>query len=164
MKLDITRLPLGEALITFVLAATVGTFVLAFAIGVNNPLEEGEAVAEPTETPQATETPSDGGDGGGGGNLAVSMGDNFFEPKEFTVGAGETVTFDISNDGTAIHNMRVDGGDGTLNNDDDTVSDPELFTPGATGTLTWTAPDQAGTIDFRCDFHPTDMTGTITVE
>jgi len=168
MKLDITKLPLGEAIIGFVLAATVGTFVLAFAIGIKNPLEGEEAVAQPTETPQATEapqateTPTDGGDGAA--NVAVSMGDNFFDPKEITVAAGAAVTFDITNDGVAIHNMVVDGGDGTLGNDDDIESDPGIVPGGETATLTWTAPDQPGAVDFRCNFHPTDMTGTITVE
>ena len=39
-----------------------------------------------------------------------------------------------------------------------------LFMPGDTGTLTFTAPDEPGEIQFRCDFHPDVMTGTITVE
>lgn len=112
----------------------------------------------------------DGGNGdngnGNGGEVTfdVSMGDNFFEPNEFTVDAGATVTFNLSNDGTAIHNMRVDGGDGEYNTDDDTVSDPELMNAGDAGTLVWTAPSEAGEIIFQCDFHPTDMLGTITVE
>ena len=89
---------------------------------------------------------------------------NFFELNEFTVSPGQEVTFNITNDGVAIHNMRVDGGDGEYDTDDDTVSDPDLFEAGDTGTLVWTAPDEAGEIIFRCDFHPLEMVGAISVE
>lgn len=168
MKFDVTKLPLGEALIGFVLAAVAGTFILAFIIGTNDGGIGGEGsgdegVAEVSPTPERT--PSDGGTPTPGGDtFAVSMGDNFFDPDTFTVAAGSSVTFDISNDGQAIHNMRVDGGDGEYNSDDDTVSDPDLFTPGDTGTLVWQVPGEAGEFIFRCDFHPIEMVGTITVE
>lgn len=116
------------------------------------------------ETPEATE-PADDGDGDGGEvSFDVSMGDNFFEPKEFTVPAGATVTFNLTNDGTAIHNMHVAGEDNEYGNDDDATSDPALVNAGDTATLTWEAPTHAGDHDFRCDYHPTDMLGTITVE
>ena len=122
---------------------------------------------------------SDGGDGDaadGADNtdsvsFDISTGDtfepevtNFFELNEFTVSAGQQVTFNVTNDGQSIHNMRIDGGDGEYDTDDDTISDPELFLPGDTGTLVWTAPDEAGETIFRCDFHPLDMVGTISVE
>lgn len=165
MKLDVTKLPLGEALVGFVLAAVAVTFVLAFAIGPKGGIGGEESVANPQA---GSEEVSGGGDAPGGGAsgdaIAITMGDNFFEPNAPTVAAGSTVTFDITNDGAAIHNMRVAGSDGEYNSDDDTVSDPELFTPGATGKLVWTAPDQAGEILFHCDFHPIDMIGTITVQ
>jgi plastocyanin len=113
----------------------------------------------------------DGGDGtpagnGDGGEVTfdVSMGDNFYEPNEFTVDPGTTITFNLTNDGTAIHNMRVAGADNEYNTDDDAVSDPDLFLAGDAGTLVWTAPEESGTYDFQCDFHLTDMLGTITVE
>jgi plastocyanin len=94
----------------------------------------------------------------------ISMGDNFFEPDEFTVAPGTTITFNITNDGAAVHNMRVAGADNVYNTDDDVVSDPEMFTAGDTGTLVWTVPDEPGVYDFHCDFHPTEQVGTITVQ
>ncbi len=116
------------------------------------------------------ETPADDADNAGPVSFDISMGDtlepavtNFFELNEFTVSPGQEVTFNITNDGIAIHNMRVDGGDKEYDTGDDTVSDPELFQVGDAGTLVWTAPDEAGEIIFRCDFHPIDMVGTITV-
>ena len=108
----------------------------------------------------------DSGDNGGDGPVSfdVSAGDNFFEPKEFTVKTGQKVTFNLKNDGAAIHNMRVAGADNEYNTDDDALSDPSQLSPGDTGTLEWTAPDKAGEIDLKCEFHPTDSTGIIKVE
>ena len=94
----------------------------------------------------------------------VTMGDNSFDPAEFSVPAGATVTFNLTNEGAAIHNMRIAGEDGDYNTDDDAASDPDIVSAGGTAVVEWTAPDEAGEIDFQCDFHPTDMLGTITVE
>lgn len=119
------------------------------------------------ETAAATTPAGDDDDDGGDGEpvtFDVSMGDNFFEPAEFTVPAGATVTFNLANEGAAIHNMRVAGEDGEYNSADDAVSDPDLVSGGAEAVLEWTAPDDPGEVPFQCDFHPTDMLGTITVE
>ncbi|HWO93415.1 MAG TPA: cupredoxin domain-containing protein [Dehalococcoidia bacterium] len=92
----------------------------------------------------------------------ISMGDNFFEPNRIGVPVGQQVTVNLTNDGQAIHNMRIAGPDGEYDTDDDVVSDPDTVRPGEEATLTFTA-NEDGTIDFRCDFHPTEMTGTIVV-
>ena len=47
--------------------------------------------------------------------------------------------------------------------DDDFISEPDTFRSGATGSIVFKI-DQPGVYDFRCDFHPTIMTGEITVE
>ena len=60
--------------------------------------------------------------------------------------------------------MRIAGEDNKFNTGDDAVSDPQLITGGQSGTVKWTAPGGGATIDFRCDFHPTDMVGTIQVK
>ncbi|MCH7577056.1 MAG: hypothetical protein IH822_04585 [Chloroflexi bacterium] len=116
------------------------------------------------ETPAADETSADGTDNAGPVSFDISLGDNFFEANEFTLSPGQEVTFNITNNGSAVHNMRVDGGDGEYDTDDDTVSDPDVFQAGDTGTLVWTAPGETGAIIFRCDFHPTEMTGAISLE
>lgn len=150
-----------------------GVFVALVALligGTTWALIEGESGEAKVEQPPAgSPSPSASPGGGGGGALAVSMGDNFFEyegQKEpaIPVSAGATVSFDITNDGTAIHNMRVAGEDNQYNNGDDAVSDPDLVTGGQTATLEWAAPAQTGTYDFRCDFHPDQMKGTTVVE
>ena len=95
----------------------------------------------------------------------VLTGSQTFDPVSFVVGQGQQVTFNITNEGQGWHNMRVAGGDGEFGTSDDILSDHEpLFMPGDTGTLAFTAPDEAGEIQFRCDFHPDVMLGSITVE
>ena len=163
MKLDITKLPLGEALIGFVLGAVVLTFVLAFAFPTQSGL--GDKTVTGTPTPGVTPTPAETPSGTPAGGIAVSMKDNLFEPAEMKVKAGASVTFDLNNEGIAPHNMRVAGPDGSYNTGDDAVSDPQLVNAGEAATLAWTAPAQPGQIKFQCDFHVSvGMVGTITVE
>ncbi len=119
----------------------------------------------------------DGGTGAGNGDGAettfnLSMGEsggNYFEldgekNPTLTVPAGEEITINLTNDGAAIHNMRFGGEDKEYNNEDDAVSDPALVTAGQTAITTFTAPSEAGTYVYQCDFHPTDMLGEIEVE
>jgi plastocyanin len=128
-------------------------------------VEEDEAEGEGNE-PTTTEPTDNGEDPGTGadGEVIVSMGDNFFDPNDITVAAAADVAFQLTNDGIAIHNMRIAGEDGEYNTSDDTVSDPAIVSGGGTATLDWTAPEGASEIIFRCDFHPLDMIGTLTVQ
>jgi plastocyanin len=96
--------------------------------------------------------------------LDITQNNFFFQPKEFTVKAGQQVTFNIQNNGTTTHDMRVAGADNEFNTADDAVSKSQAIAAGETSTLEWTAPAKAGTYDFHCDFHRTQMTGTITVQ
>src|SRR5574341_1514330 len=157
MKFDITKLPVGEMMIGFLLLALAVTFVGAFAATGDD--DGGEAAVSETPAESATTAPT-----GGGGNIAVTMTDNKFDPTAVNVNAGASVTFNLTNKGAAIHNMRVAGPDGSYNTGDDAVSDPQLVSGGQTATLSWDAPSDAGEIIFQCDFHPTDMKGTITVQ
>ena len=157
MKFDITKLPVGEMMIGFLLLALAITFVGAFAATGDD--DGGEAAVSETPAESATAPPGDGG-----GNVAIVMTDNKFDPNAITVDSGASVTFDLTNNGVAIHNMRIAGPDGSYNTGDDAVSDPGLVSGGQTATLSWDAPSDAGEIIFQCDFHPTDMKGTITVQ
>lgn len=122
----------------------------------------GDDDSDDADGPTQTTTSANGN--GDGQAVDVVMGDNFFDPEEFTVSPGETITFDLVNEGTNIHNMRIAGPDGDYQSEDDDVSDPDLVRGGETASLTWTAPDEAGEIVFRCDFHPVEMVGTITIQ
>lgn len=159
MKLDMSKLPVGEMMIGFLLLALAVTFVGAFAATGDD--DGGGPIA--SETPGETGSPGPTG-GPDGGAIAITMRDNLFDPNTFTVAAGESVTVELTNEGAAIHNMRISGEDGNYNTGDDAVSDPQLVSGGQTATLEWQAPSQAGEIIFQCDFHPTDMKGTITVQ
>ncbi len=132
--------------------------------------DEGEATVE--QPPGAS--PSPGGGPPGGAANTITLGDNFFEfqgKKEPTipVTAGQEVTLDITNGGSAIHNMHV-AVTGKYRSDfcgptpqDDPCSDPNQIRKGATAKITINIADP-GTYDFHCDFHPAEMTGTIEVK
>ena len=126
-------------------------------------LEEDEAEGEghePAPVGENVEDPVPGAEG----DAIISMGDNFFDPNDITVATASDTTFQLMNNGSAIHNMRIAGEDGEYETDDDTVSDPDIVSGGETATLDWTAPAGAGEIIFRCDFHPAEMTGTLAVQ
>lgn len=159
MKLDITKLPVLEGVIFFLLVAMAAGFTGAFLATDDDSEGSSDANETPTAAPSDGETPPPTGD-----NFAVSMGDDFFDPTEYTVASGATVTFEITNNGAGTHNMRIAGPDGEYQTDDDAVSDPLVFSAGDTGTIVWEVPASPGAITFHCDFHPAEMTGTITVQ
>ena len=93
----------------------------------------------------------------------LAMEDNSFGPALITVNVGQAATISLRNVGSAIHNMRIAGTDGQYDTSDDTASNPDTVRPNATASLNFT-PAAAGTLAFRCDFHPVEMVGTITVQ
>ncbi|MCH7998508.1 MAG: cupredoxin domain-containing protein [Chloroflexi bacterium] len=93
----------------------------------------------------------------------VSMGDNFFEPSELEVEAGQTFRINLTNAGEFIHNLRIAGADGEFETGDDLVSTPKFQTGGESGELVGQI-DKPGVYSFRSDSQSTEMTGTITVK
>ena len=163
MKLDVTKLPLGEALIVFVLGAVVVTFILAFTLPSGAGVEDGEpeggeAVAE--MSPESEETPADGESTGEGTTVEIAMIPVLlFDVDEITVPAGQPVTLTADNIDTGIpHNWAV--------YTDDSASELIAGTPictDCTETITFDAPEP-GDYFFKCDVHPVQMVGTFTVE
>ncbi len=107
------------------------------------------------------------------GEVAMEMGDNFFQidgqqAPTLEVSVGQEVTIDLTNNGQAIHNMHIAGVDDTYDVDfcevgaDESCSDPSVMSGGDSGTIAFRF-DEAGTFNFRCDFHPAVMTGQIVV-
>ncbi len=101
------------------------------------------------------------------GATSVSMGDNFFDlggqqNPGLAAKVGDTITVQLTNGGSNVHNMRTSGADAEFDSDDDAVSNPDLIPGGGTGTLTFSFA-QPGTYAYRCDFHPDLMKGEITV-
>lgn len=97
------------------------------------------------------------------GVIETAMGDNFFTKNNFKVTLGQSVTIRATNEGQAIHNLRIAAVDGEWNTADDFFTSEGGDKPGDTGEFVFT-PDVAGTYVFRCDFHPTEMWGQIVVE
>jgi plastocyanin len=97
------------------------------------------------------------------GVLQTTTGDNFYAPNNLSAPLNETTTFEIANEGGAIHNMRIAGADGVFNTDDDIVSDPDLISGGSSAVLEF-SPTLAGTYTFQCDFHTTEQGGVIVVQ
>lgn len=114
-------------------------------------------------TPSTSATPSAPVSPDASGNLAVQMQDNVFTQNNIHVQAGQTVNVNLTNTGSSIHNMRIAGPDGNYETNDDVVSNPDNVRAGATATLSFVFA-QAGSTKFQCDFHPNEMTGTITVQ
>jgi len=107
----------------------------------------------------------DGGDDGAGGTgmveeFDVQMDDNVFVPNDITVQAGSSVRFRLDNAGVVPHNVHVADADGSYDND----AASDLVNGGREGEFQWEAPGEPGTYVFRCDVHPVEMTGTITVQ
>ncbi len=164
MKLDVTKLPLGEALIAFVLAALAGTFILAFTIGTDGGgIEGGEAGGgEPAAglTPEPEETPAGDGPSGDGTAVEIAMIPiNQFDAADITVPAGQPVSLTADNTDAGIpHNWAV--------YTDDSASELIAGTPiciDCTETISF-EPPEPGDYFFRCDVHPLQMVGTFTVE
>ena len=97
--------------------------------------------------------------GATGDPITVSMGDNFFEPKDITIPVNTSVEITAVNDGKAIHNMRVLSKE---QEGEDFASDA-IVNPTASSTFTVKF-TSTGVFDFQCDYHLPDMVGTITVE
>jgi plastocyanin len=169
MKFDISKLPVVEGVVVFFIVVLGITFAGAFAATDDSGGGAAAGSPAPEETPGNGPRPSDGASPSPGGPIQVVMQDNSFDPDQLTAAAGSTATFEISNEGRAIHNMHIAGEGGEFTEDfceggGDPCSDPNTISGGETGTLTWQVPAEPGEVDFRCDFHPEEMTGTITIE
>jgi plastocyanin len=75
--------------------------------------------------------------------------------------AGAQVTLTYTNNSPLAHNWHVfNGPDATAS----TLAMTNIITgPGASDSVTFTAPTQPGSYFFQCDVHPTIMTGTLQV-
>jgi plastocyanin len=162
MRLD--RLPVGEALVGFLAVALIVTFLLARReLPSSSTADAGaSASAGASATPGGSTAP---------GGLEITMTDNKFDNTELSAAAGASVTINIKNSGTAVHNLHIAGANGQFGAQyctaagPDPCSNPKAVPGGSAATLTFTVPSTPGAkIPYRCDFHSSEMSGTITVQ
>ncbi len=84
--------------------------------------------------------------------------DNKFSSTTYTVEANKPIVIPIKNQGAALHNMHILDAKDTNGQDFKT----DLLPPGGSANLSFSIAE-AGTYNFQCDVHPTEMKGTITV-
>ena len=149
------------ARIAALLAATSLLAVGAIACGSddnnddNTPTTAAKTVA-PTQksgTPAASTTAA-------AGTLTVTAANIAYSPTDLTGKVGETTTIMLKNSDTVQHTLTV--------YEDEQFSKPVegadtgRVAPGATGQFTITF-DKAGDLYFRCEIHPAQMMGEISV-
>jgi plastocyanin len=96
-----------------------------------------------------------GGAGGVTTNIDVTMTDFQFQPSQFTVPAGEEITFRSSNNGAVLHNfviMKLGTSAGSMFEDEDI---PNVYwqvelVPGGSTEASFTAPTEPGEYEVIC--------------
>lgn len=102
---------------------------------------------------------STGGGSPGPGTIAQVATDNKFSQTALNANANEPTTLSLENRGSALHNLHITGVNGS--NGQPIVT--KLLPGGQSESLQFTIA-QAGSYNFLCDVHPTEMKGTLTVK
>lgn len=123
-----------------------------------------DTTAAPTATtaPGPTDTPATGGTGNSAATVSMAAF-SFSGTRDFTIKAGQSVTFDDPASGGGIHNL-VTGQNGVYTQvagapSQFATKSGMSFAPGTTVAVTF---PNAGTFPITCTFHP-HMQVTITV-
>ena len=127
-------------IVSLVVSSLVGFALLSAACGGDDDDDVAEDVAEEAE------------DALDGTDLEITTTDNEFSTDTLTAPAGAEVTLEVNNEGGTLHNWIVPEEEITM----------DLVPAGESGEVTFTLP--AGEYEYRCEAHPTEMIGTLTVE
>ena len=112
-------------------------------------------------SPTSSDTASPSGSPSGGDAFEVEAEDLSFSVDSLTVAAGSQVAIEFKNrdDGTP-HNFAVyESADATQS-----LFSGEIITGSADTVYTFQAPTEPGTYQFRCEVHPTQMSGDLVVQ
>lgn len=144
----LSQTAMAELAIVVIYPVLIGVAIAALGIGEAE--EEGAAAAaEPKAAPSG---PISSGD-----TLVAS--DLQFSTDEIRLQAGEEATIEFDNQDDVQHNLAIYEDDSAQQ--DIFVGD---YVTGASTTYEFGAPEDPGTYFFRCDAHPTDMIGEVTVQ
>src|SRR3989475_6716023 len=103
MRPDLTRLPVAEGVVGFLVLMIIVAFIGAFSATSGS---KGAAVSA-SATPGGSSSP--GASPSPGGPLTVVLRDNRFDPNELTLPARTTATIQIRNDGKTPPNLHIAG-------------------------------------------------------
>ncbi len=107
--------------------------------------------------------------------IALSATDIKFTPTQITVAAGETVKFEIANDGKLDHEFVLGSAEEQVEHDKEMATMAGMtmthingvsVAPGRTGTLIWTF-TKAGTLQYACHVpghYAAGMVGQLTIK
>jgi len=115
--------------------------------------EEGGAPVEGEEEP-----------GGGGGTNAIVALNTAFETEEISGEAGGSVSGTLENQDAVVHNIAFYQSEEDLTDPAAAFYTSDDAAAGDTVEFEFTAPDEPGDYPFVCDYHPTTMSGTLSVE
>ena len=178
MRFDITKIPVGGMLIGFLLAATIVTFIGAFAATDDDGGNGEQVQASPTATPAASPTPAGSptatpaGSATPGGSptptvppvlsafVIKMLAPTKFDVNELRLPANTEVTVRADNQESGVfHSWSAYTDDSAT----EKIAGTELCTGPCIKEVRFTTPD-AGEYFFRCDVHPQVMLGALVVE
>ena len=139
------------------LALLIAALVAAFALAACGDDDDDDETTAASETTAETTTSEDQASSGGGETIAISESDYKLDPSDPTAKAG-TITFELTNDGQAPHNLEVEG-----NGVEEEL--PNDLAPGDSGELSVDL--EPGDYTMYCpvgDHREQGMEGTVTVE
>jgi plastocyanin len=134
-----------------VIGVLVGVLALAAAGCGGGSDNGGGSASAATTTTAAAETTTAGGGGGGGTEIQLVASNFKFDKTSLDMQAGSQVKVEIRNQGQAEHNFTFT--EAGANQDVEAGED---------ATATFTAP-AAGSYQFFCKYHPSQMKGAVTV-
>lgn len=124
--------------------------------------DDGPVVREPPATTPAGESPD--GSPLPEADAQIEMIPSIqFDKNELTVSEGEVTVLADNNDGSILHNWAVYESESAADEGEEAIAATELCAAPCTETVTFDAPPP-GTYFFRCDVHPTQMTGDFVVQ
>ena len=117
--------------------------------------------ASPTPTSSPTPSPSATTPPGAASNIDLTAQNIAFDKTTITVKAGSQVTINFNNKDSGVpHNFALYTDSSAKQN----IFRGDIVTGAGTAVYKFTAPSTPGTYFFRCDVHPTQMTGQFIVQ